>query len=62
MDFADTPQEAAFREEVQAFLSANAEKKSERNTALPPVDVDGHVTRAKAWQAKKHAVGLAAIT
>jgi len=62
MDFADTPQEAAFREEVQAFLSANAEKKSEQNTALPPVDVDGHVARAKAWQAKKHAAGLAAIT
>ncbi|MEM7404089.1 MAG: acyl-CoA dehydrogenase family protein [Pseudomonadota bacterium] len=62
MDFSDTPDEAAFRAEVRAFLAANAEQKSVEKSALSPVDVDGHVARAKAWQRKKHDAGFAAIT
>tara|TARA_Y100001934_G_scaffold283390_1_gene402748 strand:- start:18961 stop:20190 length:1230 start_codon:yes stop_codon:yes gene_type:complete len=62
MDFADTPEEAAFRHEVQAFLSANAELKSAENSALPSVDVQEHVARARAWQRKKYDAGFAAIT
>jgi alkylation response protein AidB-like acyl-CoA dehydrogenase len=64
MDFNDTPEEAAFRAEVRAFLDANAERKSDR-----PVNVDRArrdpamlVRTAKAWQARKAAAGFAAIT
>ena len=62
MDFSDTQEEAAFREEVRAFLSANADRKSVENSALPVVDVPQQVARAKAWQRKKFAAGLAALT
>lgn len=62
MDFSDTPEEAAFREEVRAFLSANAEPKTETNKSLPVLDVAGSVARGKAFQRKKYEAGLAAIT
>ena len=63
MDFDDTPEEAAFRAEVRAFLDANAPRK-ERSRAAPrygDVDAEG-VKRAKAWQAKKADAGFAGIT
>lgn len=62
MDFSDTPEEAAFRAEVRAFLAANAERKSATSAALPTVDVTESVARAKRWQKMKHEAGLAAIT
>lgn len=55
MDFSDTPEEAAFRAEVRAFLDANAQPKSaearfaNRNRAMTPEEVAG----SKAWQRKK---------
>lgn len=63
MDFNDTPEEAAFRKEVRAFLEANAKRRtgsepSERGRAR---DVDA-LAEAKAWQAKKADAGFAAIT
>jgi alkylation response protein AidB-like acyl-CoA dehydrogenase len=61
MDFSDTSEEAEFRAEVRAFLSANAEPKSTDKAALPAADVPEHVARAKAWQLKKHEAGLAAL-
>jgi alkylation response protein AidB-like acyl-CoA dehydrogenase len=62
MDFSDTAQEAAFRTEVQVFLAANAERKTGSAAALPPLDVEGSVARAKAWQMKKSVAGLTCIT
>ncbi len=60
MDFSDTTDEAAFRQEVQAFLAANATPL----TGRAPVDrmADDLVPRARAWQAKKAAAGFAGIT
>jgi alkylation response protein AidB-like acyl-CoA dehydrogenase len=63
MDFNDTPEEAAFRGEARAFLSANAKPKA--NTR--PVNFRRHigpdqVQAAKAWQKTKAEAGFAAIT
>jgi alkylation response protein AidB-like acyl-CoA dehydrogenase len=53
MDFNDTPEEAAYRAQVRAWLDVNAP-----GTGAP---VDG-MTASKAWQAKKAAAGYACIT
>src|SRR5258708_40211592 len=64
MDFEDTPQEAKFRAEVRAFLAAHAERRRPgtaegyRTSQSAP----GAIARAKAWQAKKYAAGVARIT
>jgi alkylation response protein AidB-like acyl-CoA dehydrogenase len=67
MDFNDTADEAAFRDEVRRFL--NAEAPSKRAGAPVPSrrllgEPDWHaaVTRAKQWQAKKADAGFAVIT
>ncbi|NKC12077.1 MAG: acyl-CoA dehydrogenase [Gammaproteobacteria bacterium] len=62
MDFSDTPDEGKFREDVKAFLAANAERKSGATSTLPKLDVAGSVVRAKAWQAKKAQAGFACMT
>jgi len=63
MDFEDTPEEAAFRAEVRAFLDANAERKSAARPVLRLRDIDAaEVQRAKEWQAKKVAAGFAGLT
>jgi len=63
MDFNDTPEQAAFRTEVRAFLERNAERKSERNAVYRGRYADAElVQRAKAWQRKKADAGLAGIT
>jgi acyl-CoA dehydrogenase len=59
MDFDDTPQEAAFRAEVRAFLEKNAKRK--RGDGASEHDVRTNVTAARAWQAKKAEAGLGAI-
>ena len=60
MDFSDTPDEAAFRAEVAAFLKANANPLNGRS-GEGPVD-DSHVARARAWQARRAEAGFAGIT
>jgi alkylation response protein AidB-like acyl-CoA dehydrogenase len=63
MDFNDTPEEAAFRAEARAFLSANAERKAGSRPTLRLGGMDGEaVKRCKAWQAKKADAGFAGLT
>jgi alkylation response protein AidB-like acyl-CoA dehydrogenase len=67
MDFNDTPDEAAFRDEVRHFLDANAPSKRAA-TPVPARRLLGDdewreaIKRAKQWQAKKADAGFAAIT
>ena len=56
MDFSDTPEEAAFRQEVQTFLSQHAALKS-----ADFAEGEADVARAKAWQALKAEAGFAGI-
>jgi acyl-CoA dehydrogenase len=66
MDFNDTPEEAAFRAEAQAWLDANAELRSDDDPASSilggEVLDDETLAAARAWQAKKAASGWACIT
>jgi alkylation response protein AidB-like acyl-CoA dehydrogenase len=63
MDFNDTPEEAAFRAEARAFLSANADLKAGAKPVLRQSGIDAEaVTRCKEWQAKKAAAGFAGLT
>ena len=63
MDFDDTPEEAAFRTEARAFLSANATRKQRTSGAHRYGDTDAaEIQRAKEWQAKKADAGFAGIT
>jgi alkylation response protein AidB-like acyl-CoA dehydrogenase len=59
MDFNDSPEEAAYRAQVRAWLEANAPK-----AALTEFDMEGggSMAASKAWQAKKAAAGYAQIT
>ncbi len=63
MDFNDTPEEAAFRAEARAFLTANAEPKagSRPTLRLSGLDAAG-VARCKEWQTKKAEAGMAGLT
>ena len=61
MDFSDTPEEAAFRAEVTAFLAAHAGLRAGRLTDPETVDAE-YITRARAWQAQKAEAGFAGIT
>ncbi|MGB3808765.1 MAG: acyl-CoA dehydrogenase [Parvibaculum sp.] len=66
MNFDDTPQEAAFRKEVRAWLDANAPRQYEAglkssgfgHTALEGVDV---MKASKDWQKKKYDAGWACL-
>ena len=66
MDFNDTPQEAAFRTEVRAWLEANAKPKSSLGFSAENPRFQRNEQEAlkvaKAWQAKKAAKGYARIT
>ena len=62
MDFEDTPQEAAFRTEVRAFLAANAEPKKRGVPARARHVGADELARAKRFQAAKHDAGLVGIT
>ena len=54
MDFNDTPEEAAFRKEVRAWLDANASRKSDDKRSFRARNDDPELLRkAKAWQDKK---------
>nr|MBP8248056.1 acyl-CoA dehydrogenase family protein [Phenylobacterium sp.] len=58
MDFNDSPDEAAYRQQVRDWLDANAPK---ARVAGDPEGGDG-MAASKAWQAKKAAAGYACIT
>jgi acyl-CoA dehydrogenase len=63
MDFDDTPEEAAFRAEVHAWLAVNASSAHRRRgdeARLGPSQ--GNLDESRAWQAKKAAKGYARIT
>ncbi|MEN9316571.1 MAG: hypothetical protein RIS35_2964 [Pseudomonadota bacterium] len=64
MDFNDTPEEAGFRAEVRAFLSANAPLRREDQPEVRSRYDEGPeaLAKAKAWQAKKADAGFAGIT
>ncbi|MCR5878878.1 acyl-CoA dehydrogenase family protein [Phenylobacterium sp. J367] len=59
MDFNDTPEEAAYRAQVRAWLDENAPKKA---LDLTDMEGGGSMAASKAWQAKKAAAGYAQIT
>lgn len=63
MDFKDTPQEAEFRAEVQAFLAKNAPEFA-LDSANPRYkeDIEKDLGRAKAWQARKAEAGYVGMT
>ena len=59
MDFADTPEEAAYRRQAREWLAANAPKPSR---AQPGDERAFDLPQAKAWQARKADAGYAQIT
>ncbi|HEX3366547.1 acyl-CoA dehydrogenase family protein [Phenylobacterium sp.] len=59
MDFNDSPDEAAYRAQVKAWLEANAPKTRAGDDDL---EGGGSMAASKAWQAKKAAAGYAQIT
>lgn len=62
MDFNDTPEEAAYRAEVRAWLDKNAVRK-ENLSAAAIMQGRGDVLKAsREWQAKKADAGYACIT
>ncbi|CAB1368221.1 Acyl-CoA dehydrogenase [Denitratisoma oestradiolicum] len=63
MDFRDTPEEAAFRTQVRAWLEANAQpKQSDEERFDAGMNDEERVAAARVWQKKKAAAGYAAIT
>jgi alkylation response protein AidB-like acyl-CoA dehydrogenase len=64
MDFNDTPEEAAFRTEVRAFLDAHGKRKSDTapTSRRRYISDAEELKAAKAWQAKKADAGFARIT
>ena len=72
MDFEDSPEEAAFRARVRAFIDAQAPHHLRAGivaatartlSSVHPPEIDGvdPVAASKAWQARKHAGGWACI-
>jgi alkylation response protein AidB-like acyl-CoA dehydrogenase len=61
MDFNDTPEEAAYRAEVRAWLEKNAPRGFAGGDDLEGGSQDS-MAASKAWQAKKAAAGYAQIT
>ena len=62
MDFNDTPREAEFRAEVQAWLKENAPKFQVDNATRAELDPDEGLKLGKAWQAAKAEAGYACMT
>jgi len=66
MDFEDTPQEAAFRADVRAWIDANAPKHLEAelrraNFGSSGVVSEDPILAGKAWQKKKFDAGWACL-
>ncbi len=65
MDFNDTPEEAAFRQEARTWLEANAKGRTADDTGSDPLGEkidDAGIQAAKDWQMKKAKAGWACIT
>ncbi|MEI9988919.1 MAG: acyl-CoA dehydrogenase family protein [Rhizomicrobium sp.] len=65
MDFEDSPEEAAFRKEVRAWLDANAKKRTgKREIGADELEngAEGEMAASKAWQKTKAKAGYARIT
>ena len=63
MDFQDSPEEAAFREEVRAWLKANAQLSAgEAGMLSESGDEAEYQRKSQEWQAKKFDAGWAGIT
>jgi acyl-CoA dehydrogenase len=64
MDFDDSPEEAAFRAEIRAWLDANARPRTKRASPDMLGDDDGadDMAKARAWLKKKAEKGYARIT
>jgi len=65
MDFEDSPEEAAFRKEVRAWLDANAKKRSgKRDVSAEDMEngAANQMAASKAWQKTKAKAGYARIT
>ena len=63
MDFRDSPEEAAFRSQVQAWLKANGQRRQHADEVWGAgLNKADYLAAAKAWQARKFAAGYAAIT
>src|SRR5258708_27921068 len=63
MDFNDSPEEAAFRKEVRAWLDANATRKSDDKQGFRARSDDpALLAQAKAWRDKKASAGYSRIT
>jgi alkylation response protein AidB-like acyl-CoA dehydrogenase len=65
MDFEDSPEEAAFRKEVRAWLDSNAKKRTGKRE-IDPEDMENgaanQMAASKAWQKVKAKAGYARIT
>ena len=57
MDFNDTPEEAAYRKQVRAWLDKNATRKADAKGMELPRDLNELIAQSKAWQAKKADAG-----
>ena len=63
MDFNDTSEEAAFRQEVRSWLDANATRKSDDTQSNRARNDDPELLKkAKEWQDKKAKAGYARMT
>src|SRR5262249_59408530 len=63
MDFNDTPEEAKFRAEAQAFMKANcAPKSAESERMQRKLSAAEYLKAAKTYQKKKAEAGFAGIT
>jgi len=62
MDFTDTPEEAAFRKKVSAWLADNAEPRQAGRSYKARYGDDARLPLARDWQAKKFDAGFAGIT
>jgi alkylation response protein AidB-like acyl-CoA dehydrogenase len=68
MDFNDSPEDAAWREEVRKWLDANAERRPEGEETVPDIlgedaeDPAAVIAEAKAWQKKLYESDYGAIT
>jgi alkylation response protein AidB-like acyl-CoA dehydrogenase len=60
MDFNDTPEEAAYRKQVRAWLEGNAPKAVARSD--DPMEDSNDLQASRAWQRKKAEAGYACIT
>src|SRR5438874_3380223 len=68
MDFKDSPEDAAWRDEIRSWLAKNAERLPEGEENVVNLlgeeeeDEGAFVERSKAWQKKLYEAGYAAIT